>query len=202
MFLFCSRTYFFVLDHAAWGQGAGYCVFNDLIASYFELKDRGKCAIIDLDVHQGDGTIQIVNRLKMSDFPILDLSAKGNFPFRKQVPLLGKSVLLEDRLQDDAYLEVLERELQLFVRAHGKFDFILYQAGVDVLEGDKLGRLGLTLNGLKRRDAMVYALAKSMGARCLSFCGGGYFEKDDKIGLENVVAAHVQQILEMRNAFE
>ncbi len=119
--------------HAHFAAGAGYCVLNDLVAASCLLTERGlRVAIIDLDVHQGDGTIAIINHLKLPNIFILDLSAKVNFPFRKQECAEGsKALLLESGLKDVEYLNVLEKALSDFKAKSGPFDVVLYQAGVD-----------------------------------------------------------------------
>lgn len=114
---------------------------------------------------------------------------------------VNQAVLLQDKIEDEAYLKVLRDELEEFGLRHGPLDFVLFQAGVDVLASDRLGRLSLTLEGVKQRDKLVYDFVKSQGGRMISFCGGGYHEKGNKADLQNVVAAHVQQIHEMSKHF-
>ena len=186
--------------HAGFAHGAGYCVFNDVAIASVILKSKGlRVGIVDLDVHQGDGTIEILNHLG-SDIPVLDLSAKSNFPFRKQVPNVGSSLMLEDNMKDDEYLRIVKTALDEFKMRFGKFDCIVYQAGVDPLESDRLGRLSLSLQGLAARDELVYTFCKNAGM--ISTCGGGYYEKGDVNGLNAVVEAHTQQIDRMAKYFE
>ncbi len=183
--------------HAHFDFGSGYCVFNDLTCCALMLSRAGKrVAIIDVDVHQGDGTIAIMNRHADHDVFLLDLSCKSNFPLQKQTPVRNGIVMhLEGKLQDDAYLELLKHGLKDVESQFGRPDVVLYQAGVDSLHCDRLGKLSLTLGGLLRRDQTVYEFAKRHGAHVISTCGGGYFDDDES--QEAVVAAHVQQIRQL-----
>ena len=185
--------------HAHFDFGAGYCVWNDVAAAALVLSETvDKVAVVDLDVHQGDGTIAILNRMPELEGKvyILDVCAGKNFPTRKQtlVPSRGNVVLLKDGLEDDDYLAELETGLSVLERDFGVPKVVLFQAGVDPLKSDRLGRLGLSMQGMKRRDEGVYAFCKKHNASIISMCGGGYYEPNDPISFETVVAAHVQQI--------
>jgi acetoin utilization deacetylase AcuC-like enzyme len=159
--------------HAFRSEGAGFCVFNDIAISIRRLLDRrriARAAVVDLDVHQGDGTA-----LLFEDEPaVLTLSLHGasNFPFRKQRSQID--VELADGAGDAEYLLALEKTLPRV------FDFapeiIFYQSGVDALASDKLGRLALTHAGLRRRDEMVLAGARSARIPVAITLGGGYSE--------------------------
>jgi len=159
--------------HAFRSEGSGFCVFNDIaIAIRSLLKQRriGRAAVVDLDVHQGDGTA-----LLFEDEPsVLTLSLHGgnNFPFRKQRSKID--VDLADGTGDAEYLSALEQALPHI------FDFgpevVFYQSGVDALASDKLGRLALTHQGLRRRDEMVLEKCASDGIPVVITLGGGYSE--------------------------
>jgi acetoin utilization deacetylase AcuC-like enzyme len=169
--------------HAFADRGEGYCVFNDLAVAIHVARRAfavGRVAVIDLDVHQGDGTAAMFQ----DDPSVFTLSLHGakNYPFRKEKSSLD--VALDDGAGDAAYLEALDRALPE-ARAH-RPELILYQAGVDGLEGDRLGRLALSHAGLAARDARVFALAGELGVPLVVTLGGGYHRDIDA-----TVAAHV-----------
>jgi acetoin utilization deacetylase AcuC-like enzyme len=159
--------------HAFRGEGSGFCVFNDLAIAIEDLRARQglqRVAIVDLDVHQGDGTAAIFS----DDANVFTLSVHGkkNFPFRKQRSRLD--VELEDQTQDDDYLRSVESALaQVWAFAP---ELILYQSGVDGLKSDRLGRLALTPEGLRMRDQLVIEGAKQRSIPIAITLGGGYSE--------------------------
>lgn len=162
--------------HAHADFGSGYCVFNDLaIVAHQTIADglAERVAIIDLDVHQGDGNAALLNQRK--DIFILDLYCEKNFPFRKVEPHLGCA--LQAGTDDDAYLRVLHAMLPAVFAFRP--DIVLYQAGVDPLRHDKLGHLDLSYEGLAARDRMVFAECRSRGIPVSLAIGGGY---SDPIG--------------------
>lgn len=176
--------------HALHDTGAGYCVFNDLAVTANRLLAEGharRVLIVDLDVHQGDGTASLT--AGREDIFTLSLHAEKNFPVRKACSSLD--VALPDGLDDDGYMAVLERHLP---RVIGDFapDFVLYQAGVDPHREDKLGRLALTDAGLAARDRFVVASCRSRGVVVASALGGGY--GDDP---RAVAARHAASMLAM-----
>lgn len=152
--------------HAFRDAGAGFCVFNDLAIAVRAMARRA--AIIDLDVHQGDGTAAIF----ADDESVFTLSLHGaqNFPFRKQRSRLD--VALPDGTGDGAYLEHLHAALPAV--AEFRPEVLLYQSGVDGLAGDRLGRLSLTHAGLAERDRLVFAFARGAGLPIVVTLGGGY----------------------------
>jgi acetoin utilization deacetylase AcuC-like enzyme len=163
--------------HAFYAEGSGFCVFNDLaIALRFAAR---RAAIIDLDVHQGDGTASIFAR----DPNVFTLSLHGgnNFPFRKQKSTLD--IALPDGTRDDEYLSALLAALPKVFEGGPEIAF--YQSGVDALASDKLGRLDLTSAGLRRRDQMVFEACRTRGVPCVVTLGGGYSDP-----IELTVAAH------------
>lgn len=163
--------------HAMADKGSGYCVFNDvavaarLMQAEWHRKQRSllRVAVIDLDVHQGNGTAAIF----ADDDTVFTLSLHGakNFPFRKQAGDLD--VELADGCSDDAYLEALDGALdQLWQRtAPG---LVFYLAGADPHEGDRLGRLKLTSDGLAERDRRVFAACRERGIPVAVSMAGGY----------------------------
>jgi acetoin utilization deacetylase AcuC-like enzyme len=158
--------------HALADTGAGYCVFNDLAIAANRLLAEGDAArilILDLDVHQGDGTAALT--AGRDDIFTLSLHAERNFPVRKARSSLD--VPLPDGTDDEYYLAALKTAL-LPVLAEFDPDLILYQAGVDAHVDDRLGRLALTDAGLKARDLFVADAARTRALPLASSLGGGY----------------------------
>ncbi|MBP7001038.1 histone deacetylase [Amaricoccus sp.] len=157
--------------HAGPEGGAGFCVFNDVAVAARALLDEGvvrRVLVVDCDVHQGDGTARIFAR----DPRVLTLSlhAERNYPARKAVSDLDFP--LPDRLGDRAYLETLA--LALAATEAFAPDLVFYNAGVDPFEADRLGRLALTFEGLRARDALVLAWARARSLPVAGVLGGGY----------------------------
>lgn len=156
--------------HALADTGAGFCVFNDLAVTAVRLVEEGTVArvlIVDCDVHQGDGTAALTaGRPGIATYSI---HAKKNFPARKARSTLD--VPLADGVGDAEYLATLEATLTPMLRSFAP-DLILYQAGVDPWEGDRLGRLSLTHEGLAARERLIARLAG--GVPIASALGGGY----------------------------
>ena len=157
--------------HAFRGEGSGFCVFNDIAIGILWLRAKGRirrAAVVDLDVHQGDGTAQIFEN--DPDVLTLSMHAKSNFPFRKQRSKID--IELEDGTGDDAYLMALDGVLPRTVAFDP--DIIFYQSGVDPLCSDTLGRLSLTRAGLKERDRRVISSAHAHRIPIVITLGGGY----------------------------
>ncbi len=176
--------------HALADTGAGYCVFNDLAVASNRLIAEGdakRILIVDLDVHQGDGTASLT--AGREDIFTLSLHAEKNFPVRKARSNLD--VPLPDSLDDDGYMEALERHLPA-VMAQFAPDFVFYQAGVDPHVDDKLGRLSLSSEGLEQRDRYVVSLARRSGIPIASALGGGYGDDQREVG-----ARHARSMLAM-----
>lgn len=157
--------------HAFRDYGEGFCVFNDIAVATLKLLAEGRVgrvAVVDLDVHQGNGTAAI-----LGDDPrvfLLDMYGRHNYPFRKVPATL--EVPLENGTEDGEYLPLLERALPALF-SFGP-DIIFYQAGVDVLKEDSLGKLGMTHEGIMRRDRMVLEGATEFGVPVVLTLGGGY----------------------------
>lgn len=176
--------------HALHDTGAGYCVFNDLAVAANRLIAEGdarRVLIVDLDVHQGDGTASLTSG--RGDIFTLSLHADRNFPVRKASS--SRDVPLPDGIDDDGYMEALSRHLPQ-VMAEFAPDFLLYQAGVDPHVDDKLGRLALTDAGLTARDRFVVAEARRRDLPVASALGGGYGD-DQRV----VAARHARSMLAM-----
>ena len=158
--------------HALPDCGAGYCIFNDIAVAAARLLAEGRArriAVVDLDVHQGDGTATIF--AGRPEVATLSLHAAKNFPVRKAVST--RDVELPDGMGDDAYLAVLAVELPAFLDAH-RPDLMIYQAGVDPHVDDRLGRLALSDDGLARREQFVAATCIARRLPLASTLGGGY----------------------------
>ena len=169
--------------HAYKNEGSGFCVFNDLAIAIASVRaERGitRAAVIDLDVHQGDGTASIF----AGDLNVFTLSLHGerNFPFRKQSSTLD--VPLPDGASEE-YLRLLQNALEKV----WEFDpqLVFFQSGVDGLQTDRLGRLALTKAGLAERDAMVMSQTRRTGLPLVITLGGGYSDP-----IERTVEAHAQ----------
>ena len=158
--------------HALHDTGAGYCVFNDLAVTANRLIAEGdarRVLIVDCDVHQGDGTAALM--AGRDDVFTLSLHAEKNFPVRKARSTLD--VALPDGTGDDAYLAALGDALPGAIDRFAP-DTVLYQAGVDPHRDDRLGRLALSDEGLRRRDRFVIGEARRRGLPVASALGGGY----------------------------
>lgn len=166
--------------HAFRAEGSGFCVFNDIAVAICWLRrelDIARTAVIDLDVHQGDGTAFIFEE----DPNVLTISMHGrnNFPFRKQRSKID--VELEDHTEDNTYLAQLQRLLPRV--AEFAPQAIFYQSGVDPLACDKLGRLSLTHDGLKVRDRTVMEFCRALRVPLVVTLGGGYGEPIEETAL-------------------
>lgn len=158
--------------HALADTGAGYCVFNDLAIAANRLLAEGdarRILIVDLDVHQGDGTAVLL--AGREDIFTLSIHSERNFPTRKARS--SRDIALPDAVEDDTYLAILDGALADILKRFQP-DMLLYQAGVDSHVDDRLGRLALTDSGLERRDRMVIRSARDLGIPVASALGGGY----------------------------
>ncbi|WP_267432590.1 histone deacetylase [Sphingomonas sp. GM_Shp_1] len=172
--------------HALANTGAGYCIFNDLAIAANRLVEEGtvaRVAIVDCDVHQGDGTAALT--AGRSDIVTYSIHAEKNFPARKARSTLD--VGLPDGVDDDGYLAALDATLRPFLDEH-RPDIILYQAGVDPFAGDRLGRLSLTREGLVARENLIADLALVRGLPLASTVGGGYGDDVMAIAERHVTA--------------
>ena len=191
--------------HAYREKGSGFCVFNDaaiaarvlqrdhqLKTTRTQSKDRLRVAIIDLDVHQGNGTASILRQ----DSSIFTLSLHGekNFPFRKEAGDLD--VPLADGCTDQDYLDALDKALHV-VRQRFDPAALIFLAGADPHEDDRLGRLGLTFEGLKQRDERVFDFAQRHGLPVTVTMAGGYGNQ-----IDNTVAVHAQTVASALQHFE
>ncbi|MEM7699870.1 MAG: histone deacetylase [Verrucomicrobiota bacterium] len=170
--------------HAYADFGSGYCIFNDLAVAVAVARSEfglRRVLILDLDVHQGDGTAAIFEN--DPDTKTISLHCGANFPFRKMQS--DVDVELEKGTEDGEYLSVLE---QVWAGEVDSFEpeLILFQAGVDTLQTDRLGHLSLTCEGLRQRNEAVFSRANARDIPLVVTMGGGYGEP-----IETSVAAHV-----------
>jgi acetoin utilization deacetylase AcuC-like enzyme len=158
--------------HAFRDRGEGYCVFNDVAVAARVLRSERpatRIAIVDCDVHQGNGTAAIFR----DDPCVFTCSIHGekNYPFRKEQSDLD--VTLADGTGDEEYLAVLREVIHRTLDASGA-SFVFYVAGADPYSGDRLGRLSLSIDGLRRRDALVLSRCRAAGLPVAVAMGGGY----------------------------
>ncbi len=185
--------------HAQAEKGSGYCVFNDaavaarLMQAEWHRRHRQllRVAVIDLDVHQGNGTAAIFR----DDDTVFTLSLHGakNFPFRKEAGDLD--VELADGCADDAYLDALDAALTELWRRTAP-GLVFYLAGADPHEGDRLGRLKLTSDGLAERDRRVFAACRERGIPVAVSMAGGYGRD-----IDITVGVHLRT-LQLANEFQ
>ena len=161
--------------HAYSFRGEGFCLLNDIALAANCLLNRDtvkKVLVVDLDVHQGNGTAQIfAHEPRVFTF---SMHGEKNYPHPKEKSDLD--IGLPDHCNDDLYLKTLRKELPKLIQ-QTEPDIVFYQCGVDVLHSDKLGRLGLTLEGCKERDRFVLEQCKLNKLPVVCSMGGGYSEK-------------------------
>ena len=160
--------------HAGFNEGAGFCVFNDVAVAARYLQKKGyarRILIVDLDVHQGNGTADIFK----DDNSVFTFSihCKSNYPAKKSRSDID--VELNDNLEDKEYLETLKKYLMYLNQE--SFDFVFYIAGVDIHHDDRLGKLKITDDGIKSRDQIV---VNNFFQKKIPLCGvlGGGYNKD------------------------
>ncbi len=173
--------------HAFEDRGEGYCVFNDVAVAARVLQREGggpRLAVVDCDVHQGNGTAAIFRH----DPSVFTFSMHGakNYPFRKETSDLD--VELADGTGDDEYLALLDQHLPGMLEAH-RPALVFYLAGADPFVGDRLGRLGLSFDGLAARDALVFDTCHAAGIPVAVVMSGGYAPD-----IEDIVRIHTSTI--------
>ena len=162
--------------HANFAGGAGYCVFNDVAVAAQYLLDRGlakKILILDLDVHQGNGSADIFK--DNNSVFTFSMHSKSNYPAKKSISDLD--VELEDNMEDKKYIKLLKFYLNQLNQEN--FDYVFYIAGVDIHFNDRLGKLKISDEGIMERDVIVTENFFSKGIPLCGVLGGGY-NKDIK----------------------
>ncbi len=164
--------------HANYDGGAGYCVFNDVAVAAHYLLDRGyanRILIVDLDVHQGNGNSEIFKDNK--HVFTFSMHSKTNYPAKKSISDLD--IELEDNLEDDAYIKTLKFYLNELNNKN--FDFVFYIAGVDIHYNDRLGKLKISDEGIRKRDELVIENFSSKRIPICGVLGGGYNRDFNKL---------------------
>lgn len=180
--------------HAFPDHGEGFCVLNDIAIAIKTLRESGvihRAAVIDCDVHQGNGTAAI-----FSDDPetfTLSLHGAKNYPLVKQPSTID--VALADGADDEEYMAALAANLFAALDVF-RPDVVFYQAGVDPYKDDRLGRLALTLEGLRERDHFVFEACRERSLPCVITLGGGYARD-----VSDTVEAHCNTLREARAVF-
>ncbi len=165
--------------HAFPDRGEGFCVFNDVAVAVRAMQAEGhlrRAAVVDLDVHQGDGTAAVF----AGDREVFTVSVHGarNYPFRKERSDLDLE--LDDGAGDDVFLRAVRRGVEAALASRP--ELVFYVAGADPYEGDRLGRLAVTLQGLEERDRIVLQGCREAGIPVAVVMGGGYArEVDDTV---------------------
>ena len=179
--------------HAFADSGNGYCVFNDVAVAAYNLLNKHsvkKILIYDLDVHQGDGTAKIFE----NNDQVFTFSAhsKKNYPLVKQQS--NKDIELADDITDEEYLNTVSKSLEVVNKMN--FDFVFYVAGVDIHKDDKLGKLNITTDGIKKREKMVISNFYKNRIPLCGVLGGGY-NKDFNhlVYLHSILHRTCQEIL-------
>ena len=180
--------------HAFSSQGNGYCVFNDVAVATSYLKKKynyKKILILDLDVHQGDGTAKIFE----SDHSVFTVSihSKKNYPSKKQKGNID--IELEDGIKDEEYLNVVDQLLKKI--GDFQFDFVFYVAGVDVHFEDRLGKLNITETGIRKREELVINNFFKKNIPLCGVLGGGYNHNFEQlVNLHSILHETCKKILE------
>ena len=169
--------------HAFADHGEGFCIYNDMAIASNLILNAGlvsKILFVDLDVHQGNGNAHIFRK----DHRVFTFSMHGqnNYPLRKELSDLDIGV--PDKIEDNAYLTILKDTLPRLIQ-DVEPEIIFYQAGVDILETDKLGRLAVSLEGCKERDRYVLSQAKLNNIPIVVSMGGGYSQN-----ISDILEAH------------
>ncbi|SHG43215.1 Acetoin utilization deacetylase AcuC [Flavobacterium segetis] len=180
--------------HAYSTHGEAFCLLNDqAIAAQFLLDNNlaKRILIIDLDVHQGNGTAEIFqNNPTVFTF---STHGKTNYPFKKEVSDLD--IAFEDGTNDDEFLKTIRKAIPKLIETH-KPDFIFYLAGVDILSTDKLGKLGCSIEGCKKRDETVFELCAKYQIPVQVSMGGGYSPD-----IKTIIEAHANTFRAAKDIF-
>lgn len=170
--------------HAFKDKGEGFSMLNDIAIAINELIDKKiihRALIVDLDVHQGNGTAKLFEN--HPDVFTFSMHGKDNYPLRKEISDLD--IALPTGTQDNEYLSILSDVLPKLIEQHEP-QIIFYQAGVDILATDKIGKLAISQEGCKKRDEIVFSTAKAHNLPIVTVMGGGYSTQ-----IKDIVNAHV-----------
>jgi acetoin utilization deacetylase AcuC-like enzyme len=180
--------------HAFSNRGEGFCLLNDIAIATNWLLDQQKAEkvlIVDLDVHQGNGTAEIFS--KNPNVFTFSMHGKNNYPLYKEQSNID--VELDDGTNDSTYLYLLEKNLDEIL---SDFDpnFIFFQSGVDIISTDKLGRLNVSIQGCKKRDEIVFEIAKKNKIPIVASMGGGYSPE-----IKHIIEAHANTFRTAQHIF-
>lgn len=181
--------------HAFPERGEGFCVFNDVAVAIRLLQREGRierALVVDLDVHQGNGTARIFS--DDADVYTFSMHGRKNYPFHKEHS--SRDVELEDRCDDSTYLALLNQHLPLAIQA-ARPDVVFYLAGSDAYSDDRFGRLGLSVEGLARRDRLVARSCRSPGLPLVLTMAGGYARS-----MEDIAMLHSESVRIVRQAYD
>lgn len=181
--------------HAFANRGEGFCIFNDIAVSARYLLDQGwvsKILVVDLDVHQGNGTAHIFrNDPRVFTF---SMHGAGNYPLQKTQSDLD--VPLPQGTTDADYLSALDKHWPALLHAL-RPDVVFYQAGVDILESDKFGKMAVSIRGSQERDKRIFSHVRSAGIPVMVSMGGGYSPE-----IRHIVEAHANTYRVARQIFD
>ena len=179
--------------HAFSGQGNGYCVFNDVAVAAKYLKKKykfEKILILDLDVHQGDGTAKIFEN--DNSFFTVSIHSKKNYPSKKQSSDID--IELDDGMEDEEYLSVVNQLIKKIETQD--FNFVFYVAGVDIHCDDRLGKLNISEDGIRKREKMVINHFFKKNIPLCGVLGGGYnHDFEQLINLHSILHETCNDIL-------
>lgn len=180
--------------HAYTNRGEAFCLLNDQAIGTRYLQSKGlvkKILIVDLDVHQGNGTAEIFQ----NDDSVFTFSmhGKSNYPFKKEQSDLD--IALDNDTDDSTYLDILKQTLPKLIEDQEP-DFIYYLSGVDVIASDKLGKLGMSIDGCKERDRFVLQSCKDLNIPVMCSMGGGYSPD-----IKTIVEAHANTFRLVQDIF-
>ena len=180
--------------HAFADHGEGYCIFHDMVIAFQRLRQDGlakRFLVIDLDVHQGNGTAALCQ----ADPDVFTFSMHGenNYPAHKEPS--SWDIGLPDKTTDEPYLNLLSRALPRLLERF-RPDLVFYQAGVDVLAGDRFGKLALSVAGVGERDRLVGAFTRQAGLPLVVTLGGGYARD-----INQIVEVHSQTVRTLKRLF-
>lgn len=180
--------------HAFTNRGEGFCLLNDIAIAANWLLDNNlaqQILIVDLDVHQGNGTAEIFkNNPNVYTF---SMHGKNNYPLHKEVSDLD--VELDDGTTDSTYLYVLEKKMDEILSIFHP-NFIFFQSGVDIISTDKLGRLSVSIEGCRKRDEIVFQIAKRNKIPIVASMGGGYSPQ-----IKHIIEAHANTFRTAQHTF-
>ena len=171
--------------HSHRNFGSGYCVFNDMAyasKSLINSKLVKKILIFDTDVHQGDGTAEILKNNK--DIFTCSIHCKNNFPFRKSKSDLD--IELEDNLEDKDYLDIINKTLINCMKECDP-EIVIFDAGVDIHKDDKLGNLNISSEGLLKRDKLILSFFKKHSIPVATVIGGGYSDDNLELAKRHII---------------